>query len=102
RLVAQAHAQDGDLSRQLANDIERHPGVVRSPGAGRQQDSLGSGCLYVRGRGRVVQPNVTARPEGRHVLDEVVRKGVVVVDDDDGRLHVGPLTTTSIVTQPKP
>src|SRR5688572_11944753 len=83
RLVTQTDAQDGRVSAQAVDDLQRDPGLVGGPGAGRDHDALGlqrRDAVDVEG---VVADDVRLRAQLAEVLDEVVGERVVVVDDEN-------------------
>src|SRR5438309_1410376 len=81
-LVAQAHAEDGNLAAQRANRIVGHAGVIRRARSRRDDDAIELRELV--DRDLIVAENGRLGTELGHVLDEVVREGVVVVDHRDG------------------
>src|SRR5687768_5748262 len=81
-LMAEADAENGNLARQHAHDIERHPGLMRRAGAGRDHDALH--ILVDRiGGNRVIAPDLGRGTELAQIARHIVDEGVVVIDDED-------------------
>ena len=82
-LVAEADAQSGDALADLPDQIHRDPGLVRRARTGRDYYPIRVELGDLLRRDLVVAPHEDLGPELPEVLDQVVRKGVVVVYDED-------------------
>src|SRR5712691_1290873 len=78
-LMAEAHAEDRDLPGELFDRLVGDARVVRCPGTGRDDDAVVTGELP--DRDLIVAEHRGLDSELSEILDEVVREGVVVVDD---------------------
>src|SRR5258705_5148053 len=85
RLVAEADAEDRRRRAEATDDLERHARLIGIARTRRDHDALGSlGDDGVTAE-RVVAHDLERRAQLTEVLDEVVGKGIVVVDDEDHR-----------------
>src|SRR5690606_8350127 len=85
RLVAQTHAEDGDLAGKPAYAFHADPRLRRRARPRRDHDALGrqrSDTVEVH---LVVPPNDGLRAQLPEELDEVPGERVVIVDDEDHR-----------------
>src|SRR6187551_1643963 len=87
RLVAQAHAEDGQAARQLLDHRKRHACFIRIAWARGEQHTGGPRLADLLDADAVVQTHVTLATQALDVLDQIVRKGVVVIDDHDALVH---------------
>src|SRR5262249_28653580 len=83
RLMSEAYAEDRRVLAEAPDDLERHSGVVRGAGAGRDHDPLGRERSDAVGVYGIVADHVQLGAELAEILHEVVGEGVVVVDDED-------------------
>ena len=86
-LMPQAHPEYRQLTAQLLDHGQGDAGVIGVPGARREQHSRGFGLADLLHSDTVVQSDIALAAEGLDVLDQVVRKGVVVIDDHDTLFH---------------
>src|SRR5690606_4179750 len=86
-LVSETHAEDRDATSELHDHLEADAGVLRGPGAWRNQDAVRASGADLGRRRAIVEADVAVDPESLEVLDEVEGEGVVVVDDDDAPGH---------------
>jgi hypothetical protein len=82
-LMAQADAEDRHVQRRAVENVEADARLVGRAGTGRQQDGLGLQRPGLGGRQVVVAHDLRLRAQLREVVDEVVGKAVVVIDDQD-------------------
>src|SRR5919107_5998962 len=82
-LVSEAVAQGGYALADPPDEFHRHPGLVGRARTGRDHYPVGVEPGDLLGRDLVVAPHEDLGPELPEVLDQVVRKGVVVVYDED-------------------
>ena len=82
-LMAQAHAQNGDLGPQDFYRVDEDPRVLRPAGAGGEDDPLRGQGFDLRNGQLVVADNLDVRLNGANQLVEVVGKAVVVVNEQD-------------------
>ena len=82
-LVSEADAQGGYATADLLDQLDRDPGLVRRAGTGRDDYPVGVEIGDLLRRDLVVAPHEDLGPELPEVLDQVVRKGVVIVYDED-------------------
>ena len=88
RLMPEAHAENGDGAREAHHGAEADARLVRRARTGRDHDALGieaGDTAHIVG---VVQHDLAGGPQGLQILDEVVGKRVVIVDDYDARHEV--------------
>src|SRR5262245_2066312 len=85
RLVAEADAEDRRGRAEPLDDLQRHARLIRIARAGGDHDALGTLGDDRVAADRVVAHDLQRRTQLAEVLDEVVREGVVVVDDEDHR-----------------
>src|SRR3712207_1641106 len=79
RLMAEADTKHGDSLRSFLDNPQRDSGLIRRARAGRDDYSVRVESGDLLGRNFVVAPDEHLGPELPKVLDQVVRKGVVVV-----------------------
>ena len=84
-LVTQAHPQDGEFARQLPRRGLAHPRIRGPAGAGREDQVAGVHPADVLHRHGIVAHHLNIRVQAPHQLVQVVRKAVVVVDEQDHR-----------------
>ena len=82
-LVAEADAEDGQRVPEVADDVDRQPGVARVARPGRDQHPVRVEGANVGDGPAVVAPHLRLRSQLAQVLDQVEDERVVVVDDQD-------------------
>jgi hypothetical protein len=82
RLMSEADAECGNALAPRANHVDRDAGLRGGARAGRQHDRIRREGADLLDRDRVVATDDDLRTELAEVLDEIVREGVVVVDDE--------------------
>ena len=82
-LMAEADAQSGYAPTDLPDQVYRDPSLVRRARTGRDHYPVRMELGDLFGRDLVVAPHEYLGPELPEILDQVVRKGVVVVYDED-------------------
>ncbi|MNN48952.1 hypothetical protein D3C81_1634540 [compost metagenome] len=82
-LMAQADAEDRHVQRRGLQDGQADAGLIRGAGAGRQQYGLGLQRPGFLDGQVVVADDMRLGAQLREVVDEVVGKAVVVIDDED-------------------
>jgi len=84
-LMSEADAKHGNFAGEVADDVDADAGVLRSAGAGRDDDALGMhGCDF-GDRHLVIAAHLDVSAQFSEILDEVVSERVVVVEDEDHR-----------------
>jgi len=81
-LVPQADAKNGYLSLECIDDCKAVAGLCRRAGAGRDEDTIRIEGECLVSSDLIVAHNLLLHPQLTEVLDEVVGKGVEVVDDE--------------------
>src|SRR5579863_6981235 len=86
-LMSQAHAEDGYFAGEVPDEINADAGILRRAWSGRDHNALGLHIFDVSNRDLVVAANLVLRPEFSEILDEVVSKGIVIIENENhGRL----------------
>ncbi len=92
RLVPQAHAENRHppsarprQPRKVPDQLDRDPRVLRRARPRRDQDVRWTQRLHLGGRQLIVAAHDHLRAQLAHVLDEVVGKRIVVVENEDHR-----------------
>src|ERR1051326_5549579 len=85
RLMTQADTENRHLATELLDDAQRHAGVSGCAGSGRDNDSIRRHFFDLIERDFVVAADFDTLPQLAEILREVVRKRVVVVDDQKHR-----------------
>lgn len=82
-LVPETHAEKGSLPRRVENQVERDPGLVWGTWARGDNDTV-RGAVHDLLRGDlVVSRHLYLGAQFSQILDKVVRKGIVVIQDKD-------------------
>ena len=79
-LMAEAHAEDGQATGEMADHVQGDPGLVRRVRPRRQADPIGRKSLDAGQIDGIVAHGVDIFTEFAEILDEVVGERVVVVD----------------------
>jgi hypothetical protein len=87
RLVPETHAEGRNVRTPGANHVHRHAGLRGSARAGREHDPARRHLADLLHRHRVVAPHDDLGAKLAEILDEIVREGVVVVDDEQHRVR---------------
>src|SRR5208337_3943759 len=82
-LMSQEHAKNGDLPCEVADQIDADAGILRSAGARRKYDTLRLQGLDIGDRELVVTANLNLGAEFPEILNQVIGKGIVVVENKD-------------------
>jgi hypothetical protein len=82
-LVPQTDAENRHLLTESANDIVTDAGLIRGARSGRNNDALGSQLSDFVERDLVVPFHERVRPQLAKILDEIVGKAVVVIEDEE-------------------
>src|SRR5579862_1879088 len=83
RLVAEAYAQDGGLAGHVADERNQDPRFAGCAGTGGKQNAIRVQCFDVFHGELVVAADFNPGSKLAQVLDKVVGKRVVVVEDED-------------------
>ena len=94
-LMSQANAEDGNFSREVADEGDADSGLVRRAGARRDDDSLGLQGLHFVDGDLVVASHLNLCAQFADVLDQVVGERIVVVEYEN---HVGNSTVRYQIT----
>jgi hypothetical protein len=81
--VSEANTQDWNFAREMADQLDADAGFVRGAGAGRDDDSIGLQSFDIIDSELVVAADLDIGTQFAQVLDKVVGKRVVVVEDED-------------------
>src|SRR6202142_883684 len=82
-LVAEADTQNRQLPGEMAKKVNADAGFLRRAGAGRGAEAIGVHGLDFADRDLVVAADHYVGPQFAQILHQVVREGVVVVEDED-------------------
>src|ERR1700733_4419986 len=85
--MPQAHTQHGHAAREGADHVHRDTGVVGGAGAGRDAQMRGRQCERRGHRDLIVAAHVHLGAQHQEGLHQVVGEGIVVVDQQQTRLH---------------
>src|SRR6185503_3863971 len=89
RLVTQTHAQQRYLSREPFDYVESDSSVVRRPGSRRDDDAFRTQLILdLIERDLIVPAHLDRLTKLAEILNEVVSKRVVVVDDEKHQFFV--------------
>src|SRR5690242_10574490 len=83
RLVSQANTEQRDLAGKMANKLHADPALLWSAGRGRDQNSFRAHRLDFGNRDLIVAPYHRVRAQFTPILDQVVCKRIVVVENKD-------------------
>src|ERR1039457_1436851 len=86
-LMAKTDAQDGDLSGEMCNAGDGNAGLFGRAGAGRDDEASGLKRFYFRQGDSVVAVNLHIFTKLAEVLNDVIGKGVVVVDHQQHKVY---------------
>src|SRR5271166_1515567 len=81
--MAQAYSQHGRLSREMADQVDADAGFMRCAGAGRDDDALRVHGFDFRHCDLIVAADFDFCAQFAEILDEVVREGIVVIEDEN-------------------
>ena len=82
-LVSEANAQYRNLAGKVANQFDADAGLVRSAGARRDDDAVGTKSFDIGNAQLIVAADFDFGAQLSEILNEVVGKGVVIVEDED-------------------
>ena len=88
RLVSEAHAKNGNVPGEVADQIDADAGILRSAWARGEHDTLGLHGLDIGDSELVVAANLNLGAQFAKVLDEVISERIVVIEDEDHRVIV--------------
>jgi len=100
-LVAEAHSQDGYTSGQLFNHLKADPCFVGSFRPGRDDNRIGQFLLDFIHSGLIVSDHSHLGAQFSQILDQVVSKGIVVVDYEDHTISLSPGSFKAIIEEKK-
>src|SRR5262245_52149400 len=86
-LMAKAHSEYWNDSFEVSYGIEGDSRVVRSSGAGAENEPFGSEVTDSLWRNFIIPKNTDFGPKSFQVLNEVIGKGIVVIDEHDHARH---------------
>ena len=84
-LVPKANTHDGEFTLEGFQNIEAGTGLVGITGTGGKEDPVRLECTDILDGNLVVSPDGLGNPHLAVVLDEVIGKGVEIVDDEHHR-----------------
>jgi len=100
-LMAKAHSQDGYTSGQLFNHFQTDPCFVGSFRPGRDDNRIGQFLLdFIHSR-LIVSDHSHLGAQFSQILDQVVSKGIVVVDYEDHTVLLSPGSFKAIIEEKK-
>src|SRR5689334_1894985 len=82
RLVSQTNTQNRLLAGKMLDQINADPGHLRRTWAGRDKNMAGLHGLHVQWSDLIVAPDLNLLAELSQILDQVVSKGIVVVENE--------------------
>ena len=85
-LMAEAHAENRFLGTELANEFVANASVFGSSRSGRNADPLRIERFNFRDRDFIVALHEHVTTEHAKILDEIVGKRIVVIDDQEHRV----------------
>jgi hypothetical protein len=88
RLMSQAHAKNGDLPGEVPDQIDADAGILRSARTRGEYDSLRLHGLDIGDLELVVAANLNLGAEFPEILNQVVGKRIVVVENEDHGISV--------------
>ena len=81
--MAEADAEDRDAVAEMAHHVEGNAGLIRGPGAGRDDDGIGADGQQLIDGDCVVAQHPALAAELADIARQVVDEGIVVIDQDD-------------------
>ncbi len=82
-LMSEADAENRNLAREVPNEIDADSGLLRRTWTGRNDDAVRLHCLNVGDCNPIVPANLNLGAEFPEILNEVVGKRIVVVENED-------------------
>jgi len=82
-LMSETNSQDWNFAREVPNQVDADTGFLRCAWSRRDHDSLRLHRLNFVDRDLIVAPNFHLRAKFSEILDEVVGKGIVIVENED-------------------
>src|SRR5262245_14387693 len=81
-LMAEAHAQHGDVGTRRFDQLQADAGLVRRTGPRREHDALGREANHLGDRNLVVTEDLASGAKLAQEVNEVIGKTVIVIDED--------------------
>src|ERR1700720_1067946 len=82
-LMSETNTKDRYFAGEVPDQIDTDAGVLRGAGARRNHDALRLHIFDVGDRDLVVAANLDRRPEFPEVLNQVIGKRIVIVENED-------------------
>lgn len=82
-LVAETNAEDRQVGWRMRDEVQTYPGVIRRAGPGRQQNALRSHPQSLFDTEGIITIDAGLRTQLVQIMNEVVGKAVIVIDDED-------------------
>ena len=82
-LVAEANSEERRAGSKTSDDFVANPGLFRGARARRNDDLFRPQLRDFIGRDLVVAFDDHLRPKLSKILDEVIREGIVIIDDEE-------------------
>jgi hypothetical protein len=89
-LVPEANPENGYFAGKTADRFDADSRLLRGTRAGRYYDPLRPKSFNVEQGNLIIPPNYHLRAQFTQVLDKVVGKGIVVVEDENHALQAYP------------
>ena len=83
RLMTETDAEDRDTAAELLHGLDDDAGILRSSGAGRENDVRGGKCLDLRDGHRVVPDHADLIGQRAEILIQIIGKAVVIINQQD-------------------
>lgn len=94
-LVTEADAQQGDTSGEVSDSGDGDTGLIGGTGSGRYDDVVRVEGFDLIQRDLIVAHDADFLTQFSEVLDEVIGKGVVVIDHEEHRRYPNPFSAIS-------
>lgn len=88
-LMTQTDPKDGRVVSERADYVARDTRVGRSPGTGRNQDSVRACLGYLLNGPFIIANDLQIIRSPGHQVDQIPGKAVVIVDDEDHAIRIG-------------
>ena len=82
-LVSQADTENGNFAGEVTDEIDADAGILGRARAGRDYDALRLQFFDVSDRDLVVAAHFDGGAEFSEILNQVVSKGIVIVENED-------------------
>ena len=101
-LMSQANTEHGNFPCEVTDELDADASLLRGAGTGRDYDPLGTEAFDFLDRDLVVPPHLDLRAQFSQVLNQVVGKRIVVVEDEDHGEYFDTPGVPAFQRAPKP